>query len=154
MPRIIEKLSYLFATVLRIGHLPWAPGTWGSLAALLTWYSIVDTISIIILIVITLILLILGVYTSSITERIVSANDPSVVVIDEWVGQWIALLLLPKSILWGVAAFILFRLFDIWKPFPIKKMDQLHGGIGIMLDDVIAGAYALIILNGTRYFII
>ena len=154
MPRIKEKLSYLFATVLRIGHLPIAPGTWGSLAALITWYIIIDYISLIALIASSSILLIFGGYTSSITEIKLSENDPSVVVIDEWVGQWIALLYLPKSIQWGLAAFILFRLFDIWKPFPIKQMDQLQGGIGIMFDDVIAGVYVLIILNGIRNFIV
>ena len=96
----------------------------------------------------------LGVYTSSVTENNISKKDPSIIVIDEWVGQWIALLFLPKSILWGLAAFLLFRLFDIWKPYPIKKLDKMIGGLGIMLDDVLAGIYALVFISVLRAWII
>ena len=95
-----------------------------------------------------------GVYTSSITENKLKKKDPGVIVIDEWVGQWIALLFLPKSFLWGLVAFALFRLFDIWKPYPINILDKLKKGWGIMLDDVLAGIYALVIISILRAWII
>ena len=148
------KIANWFSTVLKIGYLPSAPGTWGSLAAFLVWYVIIGHISSITLIVLIAVIFALGVYASSITEINLRKNDPSIVVIDEWVGQWISLLFLSKSFLWGLVAFALFRLFDIWKPYPINKLDNLNSGWGIMLDDVLAGIYALIGVQLLRYFIL
>ena len=148
------KLANYFSTVVKIGYLPLAPGTWGSLVALLIWYIIIGHISSIALIALIIIIFALGVYTSSIIEIDLVKKDPSIVVIDEWVGQWIALMFLPKSIVWGIVAFALFRLFDIWKPYPINKLDNIKGGIGVMLDDVLAGIYALIGVQLLRYFIL
>ncbi len=148
------KFTNWFSTVFKIGYLPIAPGTWGSLAALLIWYIIIGYISSITLIVLIVIIFALGVYTSSINEIELAKKDPSIIVIDEWVGQWIALLFLQKSIFWGLAAFLLFRLFDIWKPYPIKNLDRMSGGWGIMLDDVLAGIYALVIVSVLRAWII
>ena len=148
------KLANYFSTVVKIGYLPLAPGTWGSLAALAFWYLILPTISSITFIVIIVIILVLGIYTSSITESVLDKKDPSIIVIDEWVGQWIALLFLPKLFVWGIVAFALFRLFDIWKPYPIHRLDNIKGGFGIMIDDVLAGIYALIGVQLLRYFIL
>lgn len=148
------KLANYFSTVVKTGYLPLAPGTWGSLAALAVWYLILPFISSITFIASIIIIFAIGIYTSSITESALEVKDPSVIVIDEWVGQWIALMFLPKSIVWGVVAFALFRLFDIWKPYPISKLDSIKGGIGIMLDDVLAGIYALIGVQLLRYFIL
>ena len=148
------KLANYFSTVIKIGYLPLAPGTWGSLAALAFWYLILPTISSITFIVTIVIIFVLGIYTSSITERVLGEIDPSIIVIDEWVGQWIALLFLPKSFVWGIVAFALFRLFDIWKPYPIHRLDNIKGGFGIMIDDVLAGIYALIGVQLLRYFIL
>ncbi len=148
------KLANYFSTVIKIGYLPLAPGTWGSLAALAFWYLILPTISSITFIVTIVIIFVLGIYTSSITERVLGKIDPSIIVIDEWVGQWIALLFLPKSFVWGIVAFALFRLFDIWKPYPIHRLDNIKGGFGIMIDDVLAGIYALIGVQLLRYFIL
>jgi len=148
------KLANYFSTVVKIGYLPIAPGTWGSLAALAFWYLILPPISSNTFIVLIVVIFVLGIYTSSITEGVLEKKDPSAIVIDEWVGQWIALVFLPKSLVWGVVAFALFRLFDIWKPYPISKLDNIKGGWGIMLDDVLAGIYALIGLQILRYFIL
>ena len=147
-------LSNWFSTVFKIGYLPIAPGTWGSLAALIVWYVLIGHISSITLIALIVIIFAFGVYTSSMIEINLTIKDPSIVVIDEWVGQWIVLLFLPKSIVWGLVAFLLFRLFDIWKPYPIKKLDNMHGGWGIMLDDVLAGIYALVVISILRVWII
>ncbi|MBU0529307.1 phosphatidylglycerophosphatase A [bacterium] len=149
-----NKLANWFSTVFKIGYLPIAPGTWGSLAALVLWFLIIESTSTITFIVSIVIIFILGVYTSNITESILKKKDPSVIVIDEWVGQWIALLFLPKSLLWGLVAFLFFRLFDIWKPYPIKNLDDMTGGWGIMLDDVLAGIYALVAISLLRAWIV
>ena len=149
-----NKLANWFSTIFKIGHLPIAPGTWGSLAALLVWYVIIGYISSITLIVLIVIIFGFGVYTSSIIEMQLTKKDPSVIVIDEWVGQWIALLFIPQSLLWGLVAFLLFRLFDIWKPYPIKNLDKMSGGWGIMLDDVLAGIYSLVVVSVLRAWII
>ena len=148
------KLANYFSTVVKIGYLPLAPGTWGSLAALAFWYLILPTISSITFIVAIVIIFVLGIYTSSITERLLGKIDPSIIVIDEWVGQWIALMFLPKSFVWGIVSFALFRLFDIWKPYPIHRLNNIKGGFGIMIDDVLAGIYALIGVQLLRYFIL
>jgi len=148
------KLANYFSTVVKIGYLPLAPGTWGSLAALAVWYLILPFISSITFIASIIIIFVFGIYTSSITESALEIKDPSVIVIDEWVGQWIALMYLPKSLIWGIVAFALFRLFDIWKPYPISKLENINGGLGIMIDDVLAGIYALIGVQLLRYFIL
>ena len=81
-------------------------------------------------------------------------EDPSRVVVDEMVGTWIALLAAPAGHLWyGLVAFGLFRLFDIWKPLGIRRMENLPGGIGVMMDDVLSGVYGLIVLVGVRWLI-
>ncbi len=149
-----NKLANWVSTVLKIGYLPIAPGTWGSLAAVVIWFLIIESTSTITFIIAIIIIFILGVYTSSITERHLVQKDPSIIVIDEWVGQWIALLFVPKSLLLGLVAFALFRLFDIWKPYPIKLLDKYPKGWGIMLDDVLAGVYALLVISVLRVWII
>jgi phosphatidylglycerophosphatase A len=75
------------------------------------------------------------------------------VVIDEWVGMWIALYLVPHELVWGFVAFFLFRLFDILKPGPIQMMDDIHSAIGVMMDDVIAGILALLVTQSLMYFV-
>ncbi len=148
------KIAQTFASVFNIGRLPVAPGTWGSLFALLTWLILIPYISSLTLILINLILFIVGVITSNRIETELKENDPSLIVIDEWVGQWIALLFLPQSIIWGIVAFGLFRIFDIWKPYPIYKFDKMQGGWGIMMDDVMAGIYTLLIIQILRFLIL
>ncbi len=77
----------------------------------------------------------------------------SEIVIDEWVGQWIALWLIPHSFIWGFVSFLFFRIFDILKPGPVQLMDDIKSGTGIMMDDVIAGILALLVTQSLVYFI-
>ncbi|HMA52514.1 MAG TPA: phosphatidylglycerophosphatase A [Magnetospirillaceae bacterium] len=125
-----------------------APGTWGSAAALplgwlLWWIGGTPALAIA-----TALVFALGWWAS---ERIVRADgleDPSWVVIDEVAGQWLTLLLTPPSLLDYAVGFALFRLFDIWKPWPVSWADQkIKGGLGIMLDDILAGLMALAVLS-------
>ena len=100
---------------------------------------------------------VLGVWVSDRVAKHMEVKDPGGIVWDEFVGMWITLLWLPSEI-WLLPAFLLFRLFDIWKPWPVRVADEkLAGGLGIMLDDVFAGFYALVavqILNlGLQQFI-
>lgn len=88
-----------------------------------------------------------------ISWRLVGGEDPSRVVVDEMVGVWIPLLAVPDNDKWiwyVVAAFVLFRAFDIAKPLGIRKMESLRGGVGVMMDDILAGVYSFILLAGVR----
>ena len=141
--------NYIFATGLGAGFSPVAPGTAGSILAVLIIYFI-PPISPWLLILSLFILFWVGVYTGGQLEKELG-EDPSQVVIDEIVGMGISLLFLPLDWRLLLIAFILFRLFDIWKPFPVKLAEKMHGGLGIMLDDVIAGIYALIGVHLLRW---
>lgn len=146
MNHFLFYLSDWISSVFRVGYLPLAPGTWGSLFALLVWWFLPPDISNFTYILIILNLFLIGVITSSIISYKVKENDPSKVVIDEWVGMWIALIGVPKIFGWMVLSFVLFRFFDIIKIFPARRLEKIRGGWGIMLDDVVAGVYTLIIL--------
>ena len=125
------------ATFFYLGKLPFAPGSWGSLGALLLWLLLPVTFSVHLSVII--ILFVLGVYSSSRMAQYLDDHDPSEVVIDEVVGMGISLFMLPHSLGLYFLAFILFRVFDILKPSFIYRIQNLSGGWGIMLDDVLAG---------------
>ena len=134
------------ATFFYLGKLPFAPGSWGSLGALLLWLLLPVTFSIHLSVII--ILFVLGVYSSSRIAKYLDDHDPSEVVIDEVVGMGISLFMLPHSPGLYLLAFILFRVFDILKPSFIYRIQNLSGGWGIMLDDVLAGLLTFTIVKG------
>lgn len=125
------------------------PGTWGSAAAVLLWVAYAGLVHptprglLIALLVGALVSIALGVPAATIVARESGRHDPSFVVIDEVAGQWVTLLGSPFSWSTGLLAFLLFRLFDITKPFPVRRLERLPGGWGIVFDDVAAGLYAL-----------
>lgn len=133
-----------------IGKLPGAPGTWGSAVAVGIWFGLQSLTTQTGIIIVTGLIFGIGVWVSSIVERREGSHDPSHVVIDELVGQWIALWFIPMTPGYIFVAFLLFRVFDILKPWPVKYFDNLTGGWGIMLDDFAAGVYALLILQGIQ----
>ena len=139
-----NKMAYVIATGFGVGYSPVIPGTMGSLVALLIFVLIPS--SNILWLMVILITFIVGVWASGIVED-EKGEDPGIVIVDEFVGQWIALLFLPPSTAVYIAAFIIFRLFDIWKPFPAYDSQKLPRGWGIMIDDVIAGIYTNIALQ-------
>jgi len=138
-------LVRFFATGFFSGYFPFAPGTAGSAVGLLI-YWIPNFENTIILSACTAIMLAIGIVVSGKMEHCYG-EDPPIVVIDEVVGMWITLLLLPKSIIMSVAAFLLFRIFDIIKPPPARNLEALKNGWGIMLDDVMAGIYGNLVLQ-------
>ena len=139
------------ATGFGSGYLPIAPGTWGSLVALPIHFILIRLSPQYYYISLALIFLI-AVATAGSAEKILDRKDPGAVVIDEIIGMLITLIGAPTTPLaWG-SAFLLFRLFDIWKPFPASWADRhLNGGFGIVLDDVIAGGYALLCMQVFRF---
>jgi phosphatidylglycerophosphatase A len=143
------KLALHIATWFGCGYAPAAPGTAGSLAALAIavllheyagfsgWHFLV----------LAAVLFVPATWAATITAQVTHLKDPQIVVVDEVLGQWISLAG-ARTLNWKsyLAAFALFRLFDIWKPPPVRQLEALPGGLGINLDDVMAGAYAALVL--------
>lgn len=144
----------LIATGCGLGLLPLAPGTWGSLAALPIAWLITALAGPSALAAAVLVAFALGVWASGAYAKANGEKDSPSIVIDEITGQWLALLALPLDPLAYLGAFAMFRLCDIAKPWPADWADRkMAGGLGVMLDDVIAGAYALMVVHLTLYSI-
>lgn len=154
----MNHLIMAIATGLYVGKIPKAPGTWGSMAALLPWLAIKD-LSLAAYLGVVLATFIVGFFAAGSAEKILDRPDAGPIVIDEIVGMFITLTLAPSHPGAWLLGFLLFRLFDITKPFPVSWFDRhIHGGIGIMMDDVIAGLYACVALQllwqlGTALFV-
>jgi phosphatidylglycerophosphatase A len=151
-------MSRLVATFFYVGLIPVAPGTWGSLVALPFGYLLHYLGGFPLLLLGIVVVAGVGYWATSAELVQASVPDPSEIVIDEVVGQWIALIPLSAG-LWHagvpghvfpwpgwVGAFVMFRLFDIWKPWPVSWADGLHGAVGVMLDDVLAGVMAAVVV--------
>ena len=149
----MNKIAEITSTVFYIGRLPLAPGTWCSFIAFLSWFYLRFFIEGVFILYASLILFFVGVAVSTIHSEVIKKDDPSEIVIDEWVGQWIALWLIPHSFYWGFASFVLFRFFDISKLGPVQGMDDIKSGTGIMMDDVVAGILALLVTQSLYYFV-
>ncbi|MGA7161524.1 MAG: phosphatidylglycerophosphatase A [Bacteroidota bacterium] len=141
----VSPLVKVFASALFSGYAPFASGTVGTLVGII-FYFIPSFEETAILLPACAIVFVLGSLAADKMER-AYGHDPSVVTIDEVLGIWVSLLLLPKSYLIIAAAFFLFRAFDVFKPWPARVFDKMHGGWNIMLDDVVAGLYTNIILQ-------
>jgi phosphatidylglycerophosphatase A len=129
------------------GLAPWAPGTFGTLAAI-PLYLLMTLLPLWGYLLVLMFSAGLGIYLCGRTARDMGVHDHPGIVWDEFVGFWITMLFVPVNWVWILAGFVLFRLFDIWKPWPIRVVDQrVEGGFGIMLDDVLAGIYALLVLQ-------
>jgi phosphatidylglycerophosphatase A len=133
------------ASILGIGYAPFAPGTFGSAAGLAVWAAIgpsptLDAIAIVMLFG-------LGAWSGSVAERHFGRTDPSAVVIDEVMGMLITLFMNPVGWRGALVAFLLFRLFDVIKPYPANRLESLRGGVGIMADDAMAAVYANVALR-------
>ena len=144
------------ATVFGIGNLRPGPGTWGSLAAALVWFGLSRAVPLqfqpAVLSALVVLVIAIGIPAATIVARSSKSKDPQNVVIDEVAGQWIALLFAP--VVWKalLAGFILFRGFDILKPPPVRQLERLPEGTGIVVDDVGAGIYAFIVMQLLLHF--
>lgn len=143
------------ASGLGVGLSPRAPGTVGSLAALIPWWLWLRHQDLALYLGVLVLAFGIGIWAANWVIARTRIEDPSVVVWDEFVGQWIALLLAPAGWQWVLGGFALFRLFDIWKPWPVRWADRkLHGGVGAMLDDVLAGVYAFLVLQAIALLLV
>ncbi len=130
---------------LGLGLLPKAPGTFGSLLGIALWFLVPANLTLQLAIAVATFAV--GIWICGESARRLGVHDHGGIVWDEIVGMYLTLLVIPPEALWILAAFGLFRFFDIWKPWPIRDLDHsLHNGLGIMLDDVIAALYAAGIL--------
>jgi phosphatidylglycerophosphatase A len=157
----LDYISLAITTV-GVGYLPLAPGTWGSLVAVGFYAVLASTFSSVrystnlqspesmvatvhaIILVAFLLFILLGIWAASRSIELLGNSDASQAVVDEVIGQLIVFLFIPFTSSWLliVAGFLLFRLFDIWKPYPIDYLQELPGGIGVCADDILAGVYA------------
>lgn len=142
-----EKVNYFIAVGFGLGHLPKAPGTWGTLGGVIL-YLVLLPFSLPIYVTVTLLALVFGCWLCEKVAKQMNVYDHASVVWDEIVGYCIAMIGAPKTILSIIIGFILFRLFDIMKPWPIRWVDtHVKSGIGMMLDDVLAGLFVCIIFQ-------
>jgi phosphatidylglycerophosphatase A len=155
--RLMATPAGWIATGFGSGLAPKAQGTFGSLAAIVPWlllYTVLPVWGWLLLIAVSFGV---GVWACDVAGRLIGVDDHRSLVWDEFVGQWIALLpvLIVPGWAWIVTGFVLFRVFDVWKPWPIAWFDRrVKGGLGVMLDDVIAGIFAAIVLHLIQFIVL
>ncbi|WP_417226548.1 phosphatidylglycerophosphatase A [Amphritea sp.] len=146
-PSVWRNPIHFLAFGLGSGASPWAPGTAGTIAAI-PLFLLIQPLSLFWYAVVLLVTFVVGIYLCGKTSEDMGVHDHGGIVWDEFVGYWITMFAAPPGWLWIVIGFVLFRLFDILKPWPISWADkQVAGGMGIMLDDVLAGVMALVVLQ-------
>jgi len=146
MRSVVRFAATTLATGFGAGYSPIAPGTAGTLVGLVLFWPMRD-LPFVYQVAITLVMLFAGVAASTNLSRRIGIKDPPIVVVDEIVGMWISLLLLPWTVPVAIAAFFAFRLMDILKPAPARGFERLPDGWGIVLDDVMAGVYANLLVQ-------
>ena len=139
------SLALAIATVFGVGRVPFAPGTFGSAAGLLIWWVVSGSLPAQVAAIVMV--FIAGVWSGGIAERHYGGTDPGAVVIDEVLGMLITLFLNQVGWTGALAGFLLFRVFDVIKPYPANRLERLHGGLGIMSDDAMAAVYANMVLR-------
>ncbi len=145
-------IARLIATGFYTGYAPKAPGTAGSLFGLFLYWAIPGSESAYFLIVIGL-LFFLGTWAANQVEKETKVHDNQIIVIDEIVGMLVTVALFEKTLIWLAAGFLLFRFFDIIKPFPAKSSEKIPHGWGVMIDDVVAGIYSALSLRLIFYLV-
>ena len=146
MSRLKHALATVIATGLGSGYAPFAPGTAGSAVGLALFWPL-HHLSLAGQVVGTALVFALGVAAAADVARRLGLEDPGLVVADEVVGMWVSLLGVPLTVVTALAGFVLFRVFDVFKPYPARDLERLPGGWGIMCDDVMAGIYANLLLR-------
>ena len=137
----------LFATSGYVGYVPIAPGTFGSAAGLLLYVLLRHLDSAVAMVSTILVLFAIGIWAGSIAERELGGTDPGPVVLDEVVGMLITLAFVPVNVMGAVVGFLVFRALDVVKPWPSRRFEALHGGLGIMADDAMAAIYGNVLMR-------
>lgn len=159
---MIKKFDLFFLTFFMIGKIKYAPGSVASLITCLLFLLLINISSIAILFLITLIVFCYSFVAINNSLDEFKTNDPQEIVIDEVVGQMLPLLAIPiyetlyslPTIYYCISSFLIFRLFDIWKPYPVNYVDNnIKGSLGIMLDDILASVYSIIVLSLIFFFL-
>ena len=155
-PRTVGDYLALTIATCGVGYLPLMPGTFGSVVGVVIFLLLVQRMSLVVLVVLIAVITIAGIWAASRTEELSGRKDPGKVVVDEVAGQMIALLPLTIYAVTPLAvmiSFMLFRFFDIVKPYPAGRLEGLKGGFGIMCDDLVAGVYAAAIASVILRFV-
>lgn len=140
----MKTILITIATFFNVGRIPLAPGTWASLVTTITLYLLRPRLSSVSIEILSLIMIIaVGIPAAGYAEIFFQKKDPGQCVIDEVAGQMLCLIFLPRTVGYYLAAFLIFRFFDIVKPFPIRLAEKIGKGTGVMVDDLIAGLYTL-----------
>ena len=159
---MIRKFNILFLTLFKVGKIKYAPGTIASLITCFLFLLLLNILNITEIFLITIIVFCYSFVAINNSFNEFKSDDPQEIVIDEVVGQMLVLLAIPiyetlyplPKIYYCVSAFLLFRLFDVWKPYPISYVDNnVKGSLGIMLDDILASVYSIIILSVIFFFL-
>ena len=143
----MTRLAVFIATVGYCGYFPFAPGTVGSAAGLVVYLLVWWAQSPIVEVGLIVALFAVGIWAGTTSERYFGGIDPGPIVLDEVVGMLITLAFIPVSLTGALVGFVLFRIFDVIKPFPARRLESLHGGLGVMADDAMAAIYANITLR-------
>jgi phosphatidylglycerophosphatase A len=143
----VTRLAVFVATVAYCGYFPVAPGTVGSAAGLVFYLLVWWTGSPVVEITLIAVLFAAGVWAGTTAERYFGGIDPGPIVIDEVVGMLITLAFIPVGLSGALTGFLLFRVFDVIKPYPAGRFERLHGGLGVMADDAMAAIYANLLLR-------
>ncbi len=152
-PKLLRNPLHLLSLGFGSGLSPFAPGTCGTLVAI-PFYLLIAQLDLPYYLAFILLAFAIGVYLCKYTSAALGVHDHSGIVWDEFVGFWITMIAVPVTWQWIVAGFVLFRMFDIVKPWPVKVVDKrMTGGFGIMFDDVLAGLYALGCLQFALYLL-
>jgi phosphatidylglycerophosphatase A len=138
----VTRVAVFIATVGYIGYFPVAPGTVGSAAGLLFYALVWWSQSVYVEVGLIVALFAIGVWAGTTSERYFGGIDPGPIVLDEVVGMLITLAFIPVGLSGAIAGFLLFRVFDVIKPFPAARLEKLHGGLGVMADDAMAAVYS------------
>ena len=146
MARLASQSALVVATGFGSGYSPFAPGTAGSALGLVLFWPLAGRPPAQVLAA-TAVLVLISIVAAHHAARRLGKKDPGVVVVDEVVGQWVSLLLLPFTFGTAMAGFFLFRLLDVVKPWPARDLERLPGGLGIVADDLMAGVYANLLLR-------
>ena len=149
----MTRLAVLLATVGYCGYFPVAPGTVGSAAGLLVYLLVAWTGSPIVEVAAIVVTFAVGSWAATHAERFFGGIDPGPVVIDEVLGMLVTLAFIPVGWSGALAGFVLFRVFDVIKPYPANRLEKFHGGFGIMADDAMAGVYANLSLRGLMWLL-